>query len=211
MSRGLFITFEGGEGSGKTTQINRAAKFLSDQGHKVVTTRNPGGTPEAEKIRDLFVTRDGVEWTPEQEALLVLTALSSNYEKVVKPALEAGKIVICDRFFDSTLAYQGYGHGLDKDTLLKLRDMVMSDCMPDLTVILDVDPEVGLARSNHRLNDELSHEGHFEGLDLYFHRQVHQGFLNIAAEEPGRCTLVDASQPLEDVSAAVIKVLEERV
>ena len=136
---GLFITFEGGEGSGKTTQINRLADALTQNKHRVQTTREPGGTPEAEKIRDFLVQREGGNWSPMAEALLLFAAREMHYNAIIKPALDDGKVVICDRFTDSTRAYQGYGHGMDLDKLEQLKTITLGDLEPDITFILDVD------------------------------------------------------------------------
>lgn len=131
MHKGLFITFEGGEGSGKTTQINRLAHTLSQTGQKILTTREPGGTPEGEKIRNLLVQREGGNWTPTAEILLLFAARVMHVEKIIKPALEDNKIVICDRFTDSTIAYQGYGHSHNIDSIEKIGALSLGDFGPD--------------------------------------------------------------------------------
>ncbi len=149
MNRGLFITLEGGEGSGKSTQIKALAERLRAQGYDVVTTREPGGTPEAEKIRDLLVKRDGGKWTPMAEVLLLFAARAMHVDTLIKPALAAGKIVISDRFTDSTRAYQCYGHGVAMDILEGIDQLVLNGFKPDLTFILDVPVEQGLARAGN--------------------------------------------------------------
>jgi len=151
LSEGLFISFEGGEGSGKTTQINRLADYLTRQGYGVVTTREPGGTPEGESIRDVLVQRGGGDWLPMSEVLLLYAARYMHVEKVIKPAIAEGKIIICDRFADSTLAYQGYGHGLNPDSIKAVEALTIGAFKPDLTYILDIDVKTGLARSNKQL------------------------------------------------------------
>ncbi|MFK7840350.1 MAG: dTMP kinase [Bdellovibrionales bacterium] len=204
---GFFITFEGGEGAGKTTQINRLAQKLTDNGHKVITTREPGGTPESEKIRDLLVQREGGEWSPISEALMLFAARSLHTEKVIKPALDGGHIVICDRFTDSTRAYQGYGHGLDLEIIETLKDKVLDGLEPDLTFILDIEPKAGLSRSERRLASESLNikqkEDRFESMDISFHEKLRQGFLTIAKQNTDRCHVLDASQSLEDISKLV--------
>ena len=203
----LFISFEGGEGSGKTTQINRLADFLTDWGYRVLTTREPGGTPEAEKIRNFLVKRDGGNWSPEAEILLLYAARSMHVQHVIKPALDDGKIVICDRFSDSTLAYQGYGHGYDKDKIKQLDNLILDGFKPDLTLILDIEAKLGIDRSSRRLAAEpiasSREEDRFEQLDMSFHETLRQGFLNIAQQEPSRCKIVDARQSIDTVEQDV--------
>jgi dTMP kinase len=212
---GLFITFEGGEGSGKTTQINRLAQTLAKSGHKVITTREPGGTPEAEKIRNLLVQREGGNWSPMSEVLLLFAARILHVDKVIKPALESGKIVISDRFTDSTRAYQGYGHGLGLDQIEDTNKLVLGDFAPDLTFILDIDPEVGLNRSERRLAGEnfmgARSEDRFEKLELEFHKRLRDGFLQIAKREPKRCIVLDATKDLDTLSAEILKHVEGRL
>jgi len=205
----LFITFEGGEGAGKTTQINRLAQKLTDKGYKVITTREPGGTPEAEKIRDLLVQRGGGQWSPLSETLMLFAARSLHVERVIKPALDNGHIVICDRFTDSTRAYQGYGHGLDLNIIETLKDTVIGGLEPDVTFILDIDPKIGLGRSERRLASEAldikQKEDRFESLNISFHEKLRQGFLQIAQQNKSRCFVMDASQSLNDVTQEVLK------
>ncbi len=203
----LFITLEGGEGAGKTTQINRLAEALTRENYKVITTREPGGTPEGEKIRSLFVRDGGAQWTPLAEVLLVLAARAMHVERVVRPALEAGKIVLCDRFSDSTLAYQGYGRGLDAKTIARLSQDVLGDLQPDLTFILDLPPEVGLSRSTKRMAREglsgIEGEDRFEKLEMGFHHKVREGFLTIAKNEPERCVVIDATASVDAMAGAI--------
>lgn len=201
MSKGLFITLEGGEGSGKSTQIKTLAARLRDEGHEVVTTREPGGTPEAEKIRDLLVKRDGGAWTPVAEILLLFAARQMHVENLIKPALAAGKIVISDRFTDSTRAYQSYGHGAAAGMVEGINKLALDGFSPDLTFILDVPVETGLARAGKRLKRDKSGEDRFENLDTSFHERLRQGYLDIARKEPDRCVVVDASQPMEKIAA----------
>lgn len=213
--KGLFITFEGGEGSGKTTQINKIAGKLADKNIKVITTREPGGTPEAEKIRELLVQRDGGDWPPMAECLLLYAARAMHVEQVIRPALKKGKVVISDRFFDSTLAYQGYGRGLDTDTIKKLNTLILGDFRPDITFILDVDPQEGIRRSGRRLAAEKMKiqqtEDRFENLGLEFHQKLRQGFLDIAEQNPERCHVINALDDVDRIAAQVEKIVMGKI
>lgn len=215
MSKSLFITFEGGEGAGKTTQINRLAQTLSNLGYKVVTTREPGGTPEGEKIRDLIVQRDAGDWVPMAEVLLFFAARTMLVEKVIRPALNEGKIVICDRFSDSTIAYQGYGHGVNHHDIEKMNILAMAHLKPDVTFILDLDPEIGLERSDRRIAAEQfqvkQREDRYEKLDLEFHQRIRRGFLNIAERESQRCFVIDASEDIDTVSGRIADIIRDKI
>ena len=203
MARGFFISLEGGEGSGKTTQINRLVDMLSDRGYDVVITREPGGTPEAESIRNLLVQRDGGDWNAMAEVLLLFAARSMHIEKLIKPALNDGKIVICDRFTDSTLAYQGFGRGLELDKIKEIERISINEFKPDLTFILDIDVRTGLNRSNARLSEDDAGEqteDRFERLDLDFHERLREGFLEIARQNEGRCYILNAAQSMDHLS-----------
>jgi dTMP kinase len=212
---GLFVTFEGGEGSGKTTQINKLSQTLSNEGRKVLTTREPGGTAEGEKLRNLLVQRDGGNWNPMSECLLLFAARSMHVEKIIKPALESGKIVVSDRFTDSTRAYQGYGHGMEISTIEQMNTLVLGDFKPDLTIILDIEPAAGLERSERRLAGEnfmgARSEDRFEKLDLEFHKKLRNGFLSIAQSDPKRCTVIDATQDLETISKLILSAVKGRL
>ena len=212
---GLFITFEGGEGSGKTTQINRLSQTLSQLGKKVITTREPGGTPEAERVRELIVQRDGGAWTPMAEILLLFAARIMHVEQIIRPALEEGKIVICDRFTDSTRAYQGYGHEMGLESIENLNTLTLGDFKPDLTFILDIDPEEGLKRSDRRLAAEQfqvkQREDRYEQLDIEFHKRLRQGFLDIAEKEPKRCHVIPAMQDVEALAGQIANIVREKV
>lgn len=215
MSGGLFISFEGGEGSGKTTQINKLAGALTAKGHKVVATREPGGTEEGEKIRNLIVQREGGNWSPMAECLLLFAARAMHVENIIKPALERGKIVISDRFTDSTRAYQGYGRGFDLQTIEKLNDIVLGAFRPDLTIILDIDPQAGLKRSGRRLAAEAlslnQTEDRFENLDIEFHNQLRHGFLEIAKKESDRCRIFDSSLGIDDLAEKIESLVTKRL
>lgn len=205
--RGLFITFEGGEGAGKTTQIRALSDRLKHRGHDVLTTREPGGTPEAEKIRDLLVNREGGAWNAMAESLLFFAARSMHVETLITPALQAGRTVLCDRFTDSTRVYQCDGRGLSHGTIEVLNTLVLGDVRPDMTFILDIDPEEGLRRSNLHLattkDQKEKHEDRFERLDIGFHKRLRQGYLDIAAQDSARCRVVDATLPQEMISGII--------
>ncbi|MDB5491424.1 MAG: tmk [Micavibrio sp.] len=220
MKPGLFITLEGGEGTGKSTQIKRLSEILTNKGHAVVTTREPGGTPEAEKIRELLVRRDSGAWSPMAEALLLFAGRVMHVDTLIKPSVALGKIVISDRFTDSTRAYQAYGHGHPLETIESLNTLTLGDFKPDLTFIFDMPVEIGLERANHRIfhalkmpmKDAKPHlekeyktadapEDKFERLGLEFHERMRQGYLEIAKGDPDRCVIIDATQSLDDVTA----------
>ena len=197
--KGGFISLEGGEGSGKTTQINHLAEMLSGRGYDVITTREPGGVPEAESIRKLLVQRDGGHWNAMAEVLLLFAARSIHIEKLIKPALDAGKIIICDRFTDSTIAYQGYGRGLDIEKIREIEQISIGKFTPDLTFILDIDVKVGLARSNARLTAQNNTEDRFERMDIDFHKKLREGFLEIARKNDDRCYIINAAQSIDNI------------
>lgn len=208
-SRGIFITFEGGEGSGKSTQVLRLAETLRAKGYEVVLTREPGGTPEAEKIRSLLVERDGGSWSPIEECLLLFAARSNHIRTLIEPALEGGKVVICDRFTDSTRAYQGYGLGLELEHIETLNRTVLNSYDPDLTFLLDIPAREGLKRSNKRLEAEGSTEDKYEGLDIEFHENLRQGFLTLSDIYEDRFCVIDARQSIDDLSKEIAaKALE---
>jgi len=196
-----FVTFEGGEGGGKSTQLGLLAEALRASGETVVTTREPGGAPGAEEIRKLLVEGEPGRWPADAEALLHFAARAEHLAKVIRPALEQGQWVLCDRFADSTLAYQGYGQAIDLTWLQQLRSKIVGPTEPGLTLILDLPVEVGLGR--------VAEQQRYERMGRAFHERLHAGFLAIAREEPERCKIIDATQPLDavskDVRAAVAK------
>ena len=212
---GRFIAAEGGEGAGKSTQIRRLAAWLEGRGIETVTTREPGGTPGAEAIRALLVTGAPDQWDAMTEALLIAAARRDHAGKVIRPALARGAWVLCDRFADSTLAYQGYAGGLPLDRLTALTRLAVGDLTPDLTVILDLPVETGLARAGRRagqtMPDGPSAETRFEDRDLRFHEAVRDGFLDIARREPARCVVVDAAAPVDEVARRITAAVGERL
>lgn len=215
MSRnGVFITLEGGDGSGKSTQIKLLQSALSAAGIDAVFSREPGGTDQAEKIRNLLLQRDSGDFDPVTEALLMFAARREHLVNKIWPEMEKGKWVVSDRFADSSRAFQGYGHGLDLDIIEKIYDVVVGDFKPDLTLILDIDPELGLSRSmkhNAASTNALeTTEDRFERMGLGFHTRLREGYLAIAKREPERCVVIDASQSLADVHKAIIAELSRR-
>jgi dTMP kinase len=207
MSTGLFITLEGGEGAGKSTLITGLAARLRDVGHEVVLTREPGGTEGAETIRALLVTGDAGRWTALSELCLFYAARQDHLERLIRPALAAGKIVICDRFADSTRAYQGQAGGAGREAVETLDALIVGATQPDVTLILDIDPEIGLARAVAR----RGHEDRFEGKALAFHQALRASYLEIAANEPKRCAVLDATQGPQDLLETAWNVIEARL
>lgn len=207
MARGRFITLEGGEGVGKSTQIRRLAQSLGAQSITVVTTREPGGAPGAERIRDLLIEGATDRWDAVTEALLHFAARREHLVRTVWPALARGAWVISDRFADSTMAYQGYGAGLERAAIDALYAQVVGDFHPDLTLILDMPVEEGLARAAARSEGGTR----YERMDVDFHRRLREGFLDIARREPARCVIIDAAQPIDAVAQAILDVVRERL
>ncbi len=199
MNRGRFITFEGGEGTGKSTQVRLLAQHLSKGGADVVQTREPGGSPSAEEIRALLVTGAADRWSPLAETLLFYAARVEHWRQIIEPALSRGAHVICDRFADSTMAYQCYAGGLDKRVVNNLHRLAMGMAEPDLTLVLDLPVDEGLKRAAARRDDETR----FERKGREFHERLRNGFLEIARAAPKRCAIVDASQSVERVHEAV--------
>jgi dTMP kinase len=203
MPRGKFIAFCGGEGAGKTTQIALLAQHLADRGEKVLLTREPGGTPAGQQLRKLLLTAGADPWTPMAETLLMIADRAQHVETVIQPALEAGTHVISDRFALSTLSYQGAGRGISLALIKELHRKSCADLWPDLTVIFDIEPRIGLARSKRRLAASGSAESRFEDLDLAFHERVRDGFLDHARRDPDRHMVIDATRPIEDIAAEI--------
>ena len=203
---GRFITLEGGEGAGKSTQIQVIKDYLLSRGNDVVVTREPGGTPEGQEIRNLLVSGDKDKWSPLSETLLILADRAAHLERIIRPALAEGKYVVCDRFFDSTKAYQGVAGGLGLDVIHNLQQPVLGTTLPDFTLLLDIDPEKGLRRAQER-GGELR----FESKTLAYHRTLRNAFLDFAAQEPDRIFVIDADRDVEAVSADILAVLDERL
>ncbi len=211
--RGKFITLEGGEGVGKSTQSKRLAGFLEDRGITVLPTREPGGSEGAEQIRRLLVEGVPGRWTPLTEALLHAAARADHIARLIEPALAEGRWVISDRFTDSTLAYQGFGHGLPLDAVAELNALASGELKPDLTFILDAPVGDGLARAGARADDgeEAAREDRYERMDEGFHERLREGFLSIARSEPDRCVVVDATRPIDEVARVISATASQRL
>lgn len=207
MTLGKFITLEGGEGAGKSTQIRLLADGLKAIGIDALVTREPGGSPGAEQIRELLVSGDTDRWTPRTEALLHTAARVEHVERTIRPALGMGQWVLCDRFADSTVAYQGYGHGLGRDWVLALYTQVFGTFAPDVTLILDIGPDLGLGRATAGQRGE----DRYERMGAAFHSRLRDGFLDIARRDPERCAVIDASNDIGAVQKAIRQVVSRRL
>lgn len=205
--RPRFITLEGGEGTGKSTQARRLARALEASGLKVVLTREPGGAPGAEEVRRLLVEGGVDRWDPLSETLLHYAARNEHLVRTIRPALAAGRWVVSDRFSDSTLAYQGYGHGLEREYVARLQRLVVGSSEPDLTLILDLPVEEGLRRAALRGGAE----DRYERMDVGFHQRLREGYLEIAARHLARCAIIDSSGSENDVSVAILSVVTARL
>lgn len=205
-SPGRFITLEGGEGAGKSTQIQVVKDYLEARGIDVIVTREPGGTSVGQEIRNLLVSGDKDKWSPLSETLLILADRAAHLESVIRPALADGKYVVCDRFFDSTRAYQGIAGGLGLEVIHNLQQPVLGTTLPDVTLLLDIDPEKGLSRAQERGGDLR-----FESKTLAYHQTLRQAFLDFAKQEPERMVVIDADRDIDAVSADIITALGERL
>lgn len=211
MQRGRFITFEGGEGAGKSTQVRRLVARLQAQGLDVVATREPGGSPGAEAIRNLVLKGEADRWSATTETLLMYGARRDHIERTISPALERGAWVVCDRFADSTRAYQGGAGGVEPSFISALEDHVLADVRPDLTLVFDLPVDVGLARAEAFAQADGHAETRFESKGLAFHVRLRAAFLDIARGEPERCALIDAAGSIEAVEAAVWEAVAGRL
>jgi dTMP kinase len=203
---GRFITLEGGEGTGKSTQVRRLAAALEARGIQVLATREPGGSPGAEQIRKLMVEGEPGRWNAITETLLAYAARADHVARTIGPALAADRWVICDRFSDSTFAYQGAGRGLARETIRRIDSAVLDDFSPELTLVLDLDVAVGLKRALARQGDE----NRFEKFGPGFHEKLRQAFLDIARRFPDRCKVIDASGSEDEVAAAIFAAVSRR-
>jgi len=206
----MFITFEGIEGSGKTTQLNRLAAVLRERGRSVVVTKEPGGTPLADRIRAILLDSGSVI-DPVAELFLFAASRRQNVMEIIRPALARGEVVLCDRFTDSTLAYQGFGRLLTLDRLRALNDWATDSTRPDVVLIFDIAEETGLTRARSRNEEAPADEGRFELEDLRFHRRVREGYLALAAAEPQRYIVIDAEGTADDVYERMMQALEPRL
>ncbi|MBG0786018.1 MAG: dTMP kinase [Anaerolineaceae bacterium] len=203
----MFITLEGPEGSGKTSQLPALADFLRDQGYDVLVTREPGGTSVGDQIRDVLMNMKNVSIVPQTEILLFQAARAQHVAEILRPALAEGKVVICDRFGDSTLAYQGYGHQTDIRTLQYLIHFATGGLTPDLTLLLDIPVSEGFDR-------KIKNDSEWNRLDAYakaFHERVRQGYLELAGEEPERWHIIDATQSKDQVQTEMRKAVLQKI
>lgn len=207
MTKGRFITFEGGDGSGKSTQTALLAEDLRRSGIDVVVTREPGGAPGAEQIRRLLVEGEVARWSAMGEALLHYAARCEHLRDTILPAIEDGRWVVSDRFADSTMAYQGYGHRLGRERMARLHELAVEGVVPDLTVILDLPVDTGLDRAVAGAGGE----DRYERMDRDFHRRLREGFLDIARHDPARCGVVDAAGTIEEVHHRIRALVGERL
>ncbi|MFZ0371348.1 MAG: dTMP kinase [Halobacillus sp.] len=206
--KGLFVTFEGGEGAGKSSMLHAIGKELSEEGYQVLETREPGGIEIAEKIRHVILDTSHTAMDARTEALLYAAARRQHLVEKVVPALQEGKIVLCDRFIDSSLAYQGYARGLGMDEVYKVNDFAIEDCMPELTLLFDIEPSEGLSRiaaNKGREQNRLDLE------EIDFHQKVHDAYHQLAGKYPNRIKVINAGQPFDKVKTAAYQVLRTRL
>lgn len=206
-----FISFEGGEGAGKSTQIQLLSEWLKGRGINHIVTREPGGCDGAERIRALILKGATDAWEPMTEALLMTAARCEHVAKTIRPALEAGKWVLCDRFLDSTVVYQGAGHGLGMPAMRALQIAAIGNLVPDRTFLFNIPVEAGLARAHGREGAKASNEreDRFERMAIAFHERLNEGYRQLAAEEPDRIIGIDASRDIESISADLIAQIED--
>jgi dTMP kinase len=202
----MFITLEGPEGSGKTSQLPALAQYLRDAGYEVVVTREPGGTAVGDQIREVLMNLKNVAIVPRTEILLFLAARAQHVEEIIRPALKAGKIVLCDRFGESTLAYQGYGHRTDLETLRALLDFSTGGLKPDLVLLLDIPVKAGLERKR-----EISEWNRLDAYEQAFHERVRKGYIDLAKAEPERWWIIDATETKEKVQQRMRQAIMKRL
>ncbi|MGD8991245.1 MAG: dTMP kinase [Desulfobacterales bacterium] len=206
----MFITLEGIEGSGKTTQIDRLAEYFNDRGMECVTTRQPGGTVIGENIRSILLNPENHALEPMTELLLYLADRAQHINEIIRPALADGKTIICDRYFDATIVYQGFARGLSVDLLLELHRILFKNLKPDVTLLLDLTPQQGLERAWQQLNcgQRVGRESRFENEALAFHEKVRAGYLELAKFEPQRFIIIDAGRSADRVFDEIRKILK---
>lgn len=209
---GIFITFEGVEGCGKTTQLRLLAQSLRERGHEVVLTREPGGCQIADRLRNILLDAANSNMTPTAELLLYAAARAQHVAEVISPALAEDKVVLCDRFTDATLAYQGYGRGLDRELISRLNSLATVNIRPDLTILLDCPAETGLGRAMARINSSQGNrEERFELESIHFHQRVRNGYLALAALEQDRFMVINGAGTIETTAAAIASSLSTRL
>ena len=202
--KGLFISIEGPDGSGKSTQIENIKKFFEDKNIEIVFTREPGGTPIGERIREIILDNAFNEMDSMTEAMLYAASRAQHVAEVIRPAIEAGKVVVCDRFVDSSLAYQGYGRNLG-DAVSVINSYAVGDCMPDLTFLMKLDPNVG----KHRIEENRDNQDRLEHEKLTFHNRVYKGYLELEKMYPERIIGIDASLGIDEIKEEIYRKLEE--
>ncbi len=202
--KGLFISIEGPDGSGKSTQIENIKKFFEDKNIDIVFTREPGGTPIGERIREIILDNAFSEMDAMTEAMLYAASRAQHVAQVIRPALEAGKVVICDRFVDSSLAYQGYGRKLG-DSVSVINGYAVGDCMPDITFLMKLDPNVG----KHRIEENRDNQDRLEHEKMTFHNRVYKGYLELEKMYPDRIVGIDASLGIDEIKEEIYRKLEE--
>jgi dTMP kinase len=207
----LFITFEGIEGCGKSTQMKLAAEWLEQRGHPVCRTREPGGTEIGASIRKLLLSENSTGMAPLSEALLYMADRFQHIQDVIRPALQDGKVILCDRYHDSTIAYQGYARKIPLEFLNAIWTRSGCEVEPDLTILLDLDPATGITRSLRKLATQQVDESRFEKEALQFHMDVRNGFLSIAQQNPHRVRVLDASGSIDSIHQKVIQILQEKL
>jgi dTMP kinase len=208
---GFFITFEGGEGSGKTTQLKALLTHLRSLQHDAIQTRDPGGTAIGNQVRELLLNGENVRMSPLAELLLYEASRAQLVQEVIRPALTAGQIVLCDRFTDSTLAYQGYGRGLDLALVGQLNAVAADGLQPDLTFFLDIDPALGLARARERLGQPRQRRDRLEDEVVEFHQRVQAGYRALADREPHRMVVLDATLGILELEGQIRRHVESRL
>lgn len=208
----VFITFEGIEGCGKTTQIKLLSAYLNSQSYPVTVTREPGGCPIADKIRSILLDGENRKMVPLAELLLYAAARAQHVEEIIRPALDDGKIVLCDRFTDATVAYQGFGRDLNLPLIHDLNRLAAGQVQPQMTILLDCPPEIGLGRAISRIESTSgAREERFELESLQFHHRVREGYLQLAVDNPERFIMVDGNRPAEEVEVAIRETVLTRL
>jgi dTMP kinase len=207
MKHGRFVSFEGIEGCGKTTQIGLLSEYLKQRNIPFTVTREPGGTAVGEGIRKILLHSETIHLTAASELLLFYASRSQNITEKIIPSLNRGEMVICDRFYDASMAYQGFGRGIPLEFIEKVTDLVCNGYRPELTILLDIDPKVGLTRARARNHTRIEDEGRFEMEDLEFYTRIRNGYLELACREPQRIRTIEADRPIQEIHRDILKVL----